>query len=125
SERFTISRIAPAYAEAVCYSKDAMTGLRLMNQIMDPGERDQVLAAHRNTAPPAGLQPESLAPAIVPPAIDRSTKVRIDVPIPRAPYLDRQLRDLANLEEIWRYINPFMLFGRHLGYKGNFEKDLA
>ena len=27
--------------------------------------------------------------------------------------------------EIWRYINPFMLYGRHLGYKGNFEKDLA
>jgi 5-methyltetrahydrofolate--homocysteine methyltransferase len=28
------------------------------------------------------------------------------------------------LTEIWGYINPFMLFGRHMGYKGNFEKQL-
>ena len=26
---------------------------------------------------------------------------------------------------MWSYINPFMLFGRHLGYKGNFETALA
>ena len=31
----------------------------------------------------------------------------------------------AALAEVWSYINPFMLYGRHLGYKGNFEKDLA
>ena len=30
-----------------------------------------------------------------------------------------------NLAEVWSYINPAMLYGRHLGYKGNFEKDLA
>ena len=42
-----------------------------------------------------------------------------------APYLDRKLRDVPHLAEVWSYINPFMLYGRHLGYKGNFEKDLA
>jgi 5-methyltetrahydrofolate--homocysteine methyltransferase len=26
---------------------------------------------------------------------------------------------------VWSYINPFMLYGRHLGFKGNFEKLLA
>ncbi len=31
--------IAPAYGEAVFYAKDAMTGLSLMNQFMDPAER--------------------------------------------------------------------------------------
>jgi 5-methyltetrahydrofolate--homocysteine methyltransferase len=29
------------------------------------------------------------------------------------------------LREIWSYIHPFMLYGRHMGYKGNFEKQLA
>jgi 5-methyltetrahydrofolate--homocysteine methyltransferase len=29
------------------------------------------------------------------------------------------------LQEVWSYINPFMLYGRHLGFKGNFEKLLA
>ena len=39
SEKFTRTKIAPAYGEAVCYAKDAMTGLSLMNRIMDPAER--------------------------------------------------------------------------------------
>jgi 5-methyltetrahydrofolate--homocysteine methyltransferase len=32
---------------------------------------------------------------------------------------------VPNLAEVWSYINPFMIYGRHLGYKGNFEKALA
>jgi 5-methyltetrahydrofolate--homocysteine methyltransferase len=32
---------------------------------------------------------------------------------------------VPQLAEIWSYINPFMLYGKHLGYKGNFEKALA
>jgi 5-methyltetrahydrofolate--homocysteine methyltransferase len=39
--------------------------------------------------------------------------------------LDRRLRHLPNLPELWSYINPYMLYGRHLGFKGNFEKALA
>ncbi len=30
-----------------------------------------------------------------------------------------------NLTELWSYMNPYMLYGRHLGFKGNFEKLLA
>jgi 5-methyltetrahydrofolate--homocysteine methyltransferase len=51
--------------------------------------------------------------------------VRTDIPIPAAPYLDRRVREIPNLQEIWTYINPFMLYGRHLGFKGNFEKLLT
>jgi 5-methyltetrahydrofolate--homocysteine methyltransferase len=29
------------------------------------------------------------------------------------------------LREIWSYINPFMLYGRHMGFRGDFEKRLA
>ena len=123
SERFTTNKIAPAYGEAVCYSKDAMTGLRLMNQIMDPAQREAVLASHRNlTAEPVA---EITLEAPVPQSTDRSTKVRLNVPIPEAPYLDRKVRDVPQLTELWSYINPFMLYGRHLGYKGHFAKDLA
>jgi len=39
SEKFTRTKIAPAYGEAVCYAKDAMTGLSLMNRLMDPAMR--------------------------------------------------------------------------------------
>jgi len=124
SERFTSNKIAPAYGEAVCYSKDAMTGLRMMNQIMDPAEREGMLAAHRNLA--TGLATETAVEELpVPQSEERSTKVRLNVPIPEAPYLDRKVRDVPQLAELWSYINPFMLYGRHLGYKGNFAKDLA
>jgi 5-methyltetrahydrofolate--homocysteine methyltransferase len=29
------------------------------------------------------------------------------------------------LNDVWSYINPYMLFGRHLGFRGNFEKALG
>src|SRR5262249_50640957 len=46
SEKFTRTKIGPAYGDAVCYAKDAMTGLNLMNQLMDPAARPSILANH-------------------------------------------------------------------------------
>jgi 5-methyltetrahydrofolate--homocysteine methyltransferase len=123
SEKFTRTKIAPAYGEAVCYAKDAMTGLNLMNRIMNPGEREAVLAAHQSTGMAAPAAPA--VAAAEPLETVRSPKVRTDIPIPAAPYLERKVRDVPHLAEVWSYINPFMLYGRHLGYKGNFEKALA
>jgi 5-methyltetrahydrofolate--homocysteine methyltransferase len=123
SDRFTRTRIAPAYGEAVCYAKDAMTGLDLMNRLMDPAAREATIGDHTYAEAPAPVQTAEEAPVRVTEA--RSSKVRTDIPIPAAPYLDRKLRDVPHLAEIWSYINPHMLYGKHLGYKGNFEKSLA
>jgi 5-methyltetrahydrofolate--homocysteine methyltransferase len=124
SEKFTRTKIAPAYGDAVCYAKDAMTGLDLMNRLMDPAERDATLTAHRAVEQAAaavvGAEPAPMAIGT-----SRSAKVRTDIAIPAAPYLERKVRDVPQLAELWSYINPYMLFGRHLGYKGNFEKALA
>ena len=123
SENYTRNKIAPSYGRAVCYAKDAMTGLRLMNQLMDPAERDTTVRTHTHTV---AAQPVAAAIEPLPPMTQmRSGKVRVDLPIPPAPYLDRKVRDVPQLVEIWSYINPFMLYGRHLGYKGRFEQDLA
>ena len=125
SEKFTRTKIAPAYGDAVCYAKDAMTGLRLMNQLMDPAEREADAGRRtRSREAPAAVEARAGA-AARPMTTRRSRKVRTDIPIPPAPYLDRKVRDVPHLAEVWSYINPFMLYGRHLGYKGNFEKDLA
>lgn len=123
SEKYTRAKIAPAYGAAVCYAKDAMTGLRLMNQLTDPTEREQVLASHTHTE--VGSFGVTHVEETGPVTEQRSGKVRTTIPIPPAPYLDRKVRDVPQLSEIWSYINPFMLYGRHMGYKGNFEKDLA
>ena len=123
SEKFTRVKIGPAYGDAVCYAKDAMTGLSLMNRLMDPEERGVVLAEHRKVEAPAIV--ETPAEPLAPVTTNRSRKVRADIPVPAAPYLERRQRDIPHLTEVWSYINPFMLYGRHLGYKGNFEKALA
>jgi 5-methyltetrahydrofolate--homocysteine methyltransferase len=122
SEKFTRTKIAPAYGEAVCYAKDAMTGLSLMNALMDPEKRGGVIERSR-AVEVAGVEetPATRSPAL----LTRSSKVRTEMPIPAAPYLERKVRDVPHLAEVWSYVNPFMLYGRHLGYKGNFEKALA
>jgi 5-methyltetrahydrofolate--homocysteine methyltransferase len=123
SEKFTKTKIAPSYAGPTFYAKDAMTGLRLMNEIMDPQTREEVLTSHVFRDVPAEPAPrETIA---VPSGESRSPKVHTEVPIPSAPYLERKVRVVPHLAEIWSYINPFMLYGRHLGFKGNFEKRLA
>jgi 5-methyltetrahydrofolate--homocysteine methyltransferase len=122
SEKFTTTRIGPAYGSATFYAKDAMTGLRIMNELMDPAKREVAISTHVfTTAPVAAVEP---APAINT-ATTRSPKVNTGIPTPAAPYLDRRVRNVPNLHEVWSYINPFMLYGRHLGFKGNFEKLLG
>jgi 5-methyltetrahydrofolate--homocysteine methyltransferase len=123
SEKFTTTRIGPAYGSATFYAKDAMTGLRIMNELMDPATREVVVSTHIFTTANTSLFAE--ATPQINTGTARSPKVRVDIPIPAAPYLDRRVREIPNLAEIWSYINPFMLYGRHMGFKGNFEKLLA
>jgi 5-methyltetrahydrofolate--homocysteine methyltransferase len=123
SARFTQTKIAPSYGQAVCYAKDAMTGLRLMNQLMDPATREQVL--HEHAASGDGFAVATTAVVAEPPRIARSAKVRTDVPIEKVGYLDRKVRLVPDLNEVWSYINPFMLYGRHMGFRGDFTKRFA
>jgi 5-methyltetrahydrofolate--homocysteine methyltransferase len=88
---------------------------------MDPATRERALAARAPVE--AAAAPE--AEITFDPGETRSTKVRTDIPIPAAPYLDRRVREVPQLQELWSYINPYMLFGKHLGFRGNFEKRLA
>jgi 5-methyltetrahydrofolate--homocysteine methyltransferase len=123
SEKFTRLKIAPSYGRAVCYAKDAMTGLRLMNQLCDPTLREEVLRSH--TFKHALDVQEEIVEELPPVSTERSHKVRTNLPIPTVPHLRRIVRDVPDLTEIWSYINPHMLYGRHMGFKGHFEKSLA
>jgi 5-methyltetrahydrofolate--homocysteine methyltransferase len=123
SAKFTETKIAPSYGGAVCYAKDAMTGLRLMNELMDPAAREKVLSQH--AASGNGVSVTTTVKVLEKPAVQRSPKVRGDLPIQPVASLDRKVRIVPDLREVWSYINPFMLFGRHMGYRRNFEKDLT
>ncbi len=117
SDKFTRTRIAPSYERVVIYCKDAMTGLAMMNKLM-AGEE---VESERRSDLPVATGPSVEA---FPETTQRSSRVRILPPLP-APYPDRKVRDVPQLREIWEYINPQMLYVRHLGFKSNFERALA
>ncbi len=124
SNRFTRLRIAPEYGGLVAYAPDAMTGLALANTIQEADERAH-LAAQLEAETEAMLSDAVSRPAAddgqeVPPA-----QVRHDFSIPRPPDLRLHVLSDYSLEDIFSYINPQMLYVRHLGYKGRFAEDLA
>src|ERR1700682_4793939 len=123
SAKYTQNKIGPTYGQAVFYAKDAMTGLRLMNELMDPGTRDEVM--HQHTFSGNGVSVSTTVVVNAAPAVTRSPKVRADLPISEVATLDRKVRLVPDLREIWSYINPYMLYGRHLGFRGDFVKRFA
>jgi 5-methyltetrahydrofolate--homocysteine methyltransferase len=123
SAKFTQTKIAPSYGKAVCYAKDAMTGLRLMNELMDPARRETVVREHTSSGNGFGITTTVSVTSM--PLPKRSPRVRTDLPIPSVVTLDRKVRLVPDLREVWSYINPFMLYGRHMGFRGDFEKRFA
>ena len=100
-----------------------MTGLRLINELMDPAMREIVLKKHRVLGDGFGVTTTVTVTEILRPA--QLPKLRTGLPIPEVKYLDRKVRLMADLREIWSYINPYMLYGQHVGFRGDFEKRLA
>ena len=120
--RFTANKIAPEYEELVCYANDAMNGLDLANQLLDPDKRPhlvQKIAAERER-----LARPTAAPARVASNGQRApqtSSVTHAHPIPSPPDLRAHVIEDHDLEEIFAYINPTMLYGKHLGLKGNLD----
>ena len=122
SDRFTRGKIAPAYDATVVYCNDAMNGLATLNKLMDPDARAQLEADLLEKAPGERLRTPQ---GDLPPETDqRSARIRLDVPVLPVPDLDRHVETVADLDEIWSYINPQMLYGRHLGFRGRFSEAL-
>ncbi|MFL6212766.1 MAG: methionine synthase [Blastocatellia bacterium] len=122
SNRFTRTKIAPAYGNTVVYCGDAMNGLDTLNRLMSADERARLEA--ELLAEEFGASPRP-AQVVTDESEQRSSRVRLDVPIPAAPDLDRHVINVTDLDEVWSYINPQMLYGRHLGLRGRFTELLA
>ncbi len=117
SRNFVDRKIAPAYTTGtVEYANDAMDGLELAKQIVEDDKfeglkkkisaRRIALAATKSIAVVAGPATEA-----------RSASVSIiDSPV-RPPDFDRHILKLP-LDQVWPWINPLMLFGKHLGVNG-------
>jgi len=126
SNRFTRLKIAPAYDGVVAYAKDAMTGLDLANQLMDVHKRHAMalkLVDETKQLQAAGPKKYPADEAAAGPA-RRSNIPPVHV-VPTPPDLRSHVIRDYDLDTIFRYINPAMLYTRHLGFKGKFEEALA
>ena len=125
SNRFTRMRIAPEYGGMVAYAPDAMTGLALANTIMEADEREKLAATleleTRNLVDADARRQEDAdqeAVAVAP------AQIAQDHQVPKPPDLRLHVLRDHDMERIFPYINPQMLYARHLGFKGRFAQAL-
>jgi 5-methyltetrahydrofolate--homocysteine methyltransferase len=122
-------RIAPEHANLVVYASDAMNGLSLANTIREADEREkltEVLAQETEKlikAESSAAGKDGATTAAARPAVVSKVSHEIQAPIP-PDLLPHVLRDFS-LDEIFPYINPQMLYVRHLGFRGRFNEALA
>jgi 5-methyltetrahydrofolate--homocysteine methyltransferase len=124
SRNFVDRSIAPAYAGTVAYAQDAMSGLDLAKQIVEPGGLDklgdELRVRREKLAQETANRP---APVAAPPAT-RSREVRILETVPAPPDWERHVLGTTPLDQIWKFVNPVMLYGRHFGVKGSAARAL-
>ncbi|HLM47317.1 MAG TPA: B12-binding domain-containing protein, partial [Myxococcaceae bacterium] len=119
SRNFVDRNIAPAYGGGtVAYAQDAMSGLELAKQIVDPSGHQKLkedLAARRlKLAQETQARPK---PVAAPVPSTRSKDVRVLEQVPAVPDYERHVLTNTPLDHIWKFINPVMLYGRHLGLR--------
>jgi 5-methyltetrahydrofolate--homocysteine methyltransferase len=120
SRNFVDRNIAPAYGGGtVAYAQDAMSGLDLAKQIVDPGAHEKLrgdLAVRREKlAQEVKERPVAAAPV----SRGRSAEIQVLETVPKAPDFDRHVLTNTPLDHIWKFINPVMLYGRHLGLRSS------
>jgi 5-methyltetrahydrofolate--homocysteine methyltransferase len=120
SSNFVDKQIAKAYTTGtVAYARDAMNGLDLAKIIVDP-ERFENL---KSDLEKRRSQAKTEAPKTQAVAIEISDRRSANVPVldelPQPPDFEKHLIRNTPIEQIWNYINPLMLFGRHLGIRGS------
>lgn len=124
TSNFVDRQIARVYATGtVAYAPDAMAGLDLAKRIVDV---DQFKALQEELLGKRKAPVEETVPKVVAiQSTERSSGLRELKEVPAAPDWDRHTwSGNPKIEQLWGFINPMMLLGRHLGIKGGVVKDL-
>ncbi len=121
SSNFVDQQIARAYTTGtVAYAKDAMNGLDLAKTIVDPERFEKLKSdlAQRRTQLQNQKTQKAPAPAPVISEV-RSSLIPILDSLPSPPDYERHILKNTPIQQIWNFINPLMLYGRHLGVRGS------
>jgi 5-methyltetrahydrofolate--homocysteine methyltransferase len=112
SQKFTDHRIAPAYGGLVVYAEDAMRGLALADRILSGEPARTELRRNRSARERVRRAAVELESPLAAPAV-RSAEVRESSAAGAG--LRRARPSPLDLSEIWEYVNPHMLYTKHLG----------
>ncbi len=121
SRKFTDTRIQAEYNGPVLYAREAMEGLDLANRLANPSERSSICQERQQVALSA-REGDMKKPQPPPRAARTEQAIKHDFTPPAPPDLKRHLLQGVRIEEVWPYINPQMLYGKHLGLRGIVEK---
>src|SRR5262249_10125888 len=114
SQKFTDQRISPAYGGLTVYAEDAMRGLALADRILSGESERRLLAEEAEKRRRAAASPaEELSESPLAAPEVRSETVGIAAAI-LPPNLEEHVFPELDLDEIWRYVNPHMLYAKHL-----------
>lgn len=123
SQNFVLKQIAPAYGGTVAYASDAMNGLDLAKKVVDP-ESFEVLKKELEQKE-AALASETQTPQTKEPvSFERSNHISILESIPTPPHWGVHVLRDTPIDHIWRFVNPAMVYGRHLGLKAPISREL-
>jgi 5-methyltetrahydrofolate--homocysteine methyltransferase len=126
TRKYTENKISAEYDGLVLYAKDAMSGLDLANQLMDPEQREQlkVMKQEKREAAEnsANQKTEQETVEVKSPGV---SQINRNAPIFLPPDLDTHLLRNYPITHLFPYVNLRMLLGKHMGVKGNVDKLLA
>ncbi|OFZ22542.1 MAG: methionine synthase [Bdellovibrionales bacterium RIFOXYA1_FULL_36_14] len=115
SKNFVLNKIDLAYGNGrAIYAKDAMQGLALADQIINPEEFKNLIEIiddekkdldHTSTNKPKSVTHSTT----------RSTEVEILTSAPSAPDFEKHILKNTPIDQVFNFINPIMLYKRHLG----------
>ncbi|MDD5630379.1 MAG: vitamin B12 dependent-methionine synthase activation domain-containing protein, partial [Elusimicrobia bacterium] len=118
--------IAPRASSPVFHAPDAMAGLAIFNELFDPAQRAACLQRNKE-------EQERLRSAIPSGSGERRSPgddgaravVAHNGPIPQPP--DLELHEVSSFDagEVFKEIDPQMLYGKHLGLQGAVRKLFA
>jgi 5-methyltetrahydrofolate--homocysteine methyltransferase len=106
------------YEPGVFYCKDAFEGLAKMDQLVDPEQRQALVAKTRDAARKLREQPEA-EPDDAPAVSDDSVRSAVNIfnPIPEPPFWG--VREIeVPMDEVYRHLDTHVLFKLHWGGRG-------
>lgn len=116
SRNFVDRQISPEYQGFVDYANDAMHGLDLAKKIVSENEFELLQSSVVKRRADLSAAPIKESVQQVETEV-RCSEIQMVTP-PPAPDYERHVVKQLPIETIWQYINPLMLYTRHLGIKG-------